>query len=305
MKLIPAQTLASLAELLDISFVGPADHPVTGINEIHRVEAGDLVFCDHPKYYDKALQSAASTVLINAKVDCPEGKGLLVSEDPFSDYNKLTRHFNPTQLGQAVQADDALIAPDAHVAPTASIGAGVEIGAGSVIHPGVVLYQGVRIGTGVTIHAGSVIGADAFYYQKRGQGFAKMHTCGGVVIENDVEIGAMCTIDRGVSADTVIGQGSKLDNQVHVGHDTIVGKRCLFAAQVGIAGCVVVEDDVTLWGQVGVKSDATIGAGAVVMGQSGITKDVPPGKTYFGTPAQEASAKFRELAGLRKLLRDS
>jgi UDP-3-O-[3-hydroxymyristoyl] glucosamine N-acyltransferase len=124
-----------------------------------------------------------------------------------------------------------------------------------------------------------------------------------VVVEDDVEIGALCTIDRGVSADTRIGQGSKLDNQVHIGHDTVVGKHCLFAAQVGIAGCVVIEDHVTLWGQVGVASDVVIGHGAVVLGQSGITKSVAAGKTYFGSPAQEASKKYREMASLRQLLR--
>ena len=128
-----------------------------------------------------------------------------------------------------------------------------------------------------------------------------MYTAGGVCIGNHVEIGAGCTIDSGLTADTIIGDHCKLDNHVHVGHDTIIGRNCLFAAQVGIAGCVVIEDDVILWGQVGVPSDIHIGKGAVVLGQSGLTKDLEGGKTYFGSPAEEARHKYRELALIRKL----
>ena len=128
-----------------------------------------------------------------------------------------------------------------------------------------------------------------------------MHTCGRVIIEDHVEIGALASIDRGVTGDTIIGSGSKLDNQVHIGHDTTIGRNCLFAAQVGIAGCVTIEDNVTLWGQVGVPSDIVIGKGAVVLGQSGISKNLDPEKTYFGSPASEARIRFRELAAIKKL----
>jgi UDP-3-O-[3-hydroxymyristoyl] glucosamine N-acyltransferase len=121
-----------------------------------------------------------------------------------------------------------------------------------------------------------------FTIKKRPEGFDKMHTCGEVIIEDDVEIGALCTIDRGVSGDTRIGRGSKLDNQVHVGHDTVIGENCLFAAQVGIAGCVVIGNGVTLWGQVGIPSDRRLADGTIVLGQSGVLGDTEAGKTYFG-----------------------
>ena len=128
-----------------------------------------------------------------------------------------------------------------------------------------------------------------------------MYSCGRVIIEDHVEIGALSTIDKGVTSNTIIKKGTKMDNQVHIGHDTIVGENCLFAAQVGIAGCVTIEDNVILWGQVGIPSNLTIGKGAVVLGQSGVTKNLAPDKTYFGSPAHEARAKFKELASLRKL----
>jgi UDP-3-O-[3-hydroxymyristoyl] glucosamine N-acyltransferase len=163
------------------------------------------------------------------------------------------------------------------------------------------LYNNITIGDRTIIHANSVIGSDAFYYKTRPEGRDKMNSVGGVVIEHNVEIGAGCTIDRGVSASTHIGAHTKIDNHVHIGHDTIIGQHCLFAAQVGIAGCVTMGDHVVLWGQVGVTSGVHIGEKAVVLGQSGVTKDIEGGKTYFGTPAEEARGKYREMASLRKL----
>jgi UDP-3-O-[3-hydroxymyristoyl] glucosamine N-acyltransferase len=163
------------------------------------------------------------------------------------------------------------------------------------------LYNDISIGNNTIIHANTVIGSEAFYYKNRPEGREKMHTVGSVVIGENVEIGAACTIDRGVSGATHIGAATKIDNQVHIGHDTFIGVKCLFAAQVGIAGCVVIEDEAILWGQVGVTSSVRIGKGAVVLGQSGVTKDIEGGKTYFGCPAEEARGKYRELATLRKL----
>lgn len=293
--------LAELASLIGAEYKGDPDHLVTGLNEIHRVENGDLVFVDHPKYYDKALESAATTVLINKEVDCPEGKGLLISEDPFRDFNAIGRKFRSNAFQVSSKGEDVVIASNAQVHQTAVIGDRVSIGERSIIHAGVVIGNDVRIGDDCIIHANTVLGGDAFYYKRRPEGYDKMHTCGGIEIGDKVEIGALCTIDRGVTAITRVGSGSKIDNQVHVGHDTLIGKDCLFAAQVGIAGCVQVEDEVTLWGQVGVPSDLTIGKGAVVLGQSGLTKDLEGGITYFGSPAEEARHKFKELAMIRKL----
>lgn len=301
MKLHPAQTLASLSAIIGCEYEGDPDFPVTGINEIHKVEPGDLVFVDHPKYYDKALQSAATIILINQKVDCPQGKALIFSDDPCRDFNTLNRHFSPWKMTMGNRGEDVEIAEDAIIHPSVVMGRRVKVGSGTVIHPGVVIYDDVHIGKDCIIHASVVLGGDAFYYKGRSWGREKMHTCGSVAIEDRVEIGAGCTIDRGLTGDTRIGEGTKIDNHVHIGHDTVVGKNCLFAAQVGIAGCVVIEDDVILWGQVGVPSDLRLGKGAVVLGQSGITKDLEGGKTYFGSPAEEVRSKYRELALIRKL----
>lgn len=301
MKLKDSKTLEEIAELLQCEFVGSPQHLITGLNEIHMVEQGDIVFVDHPKYYDKALNSAATTILIDKEVECPEGKGLLISNDPFADYNKLAVIFSPFYPWKDENSSPNGVSPYAVIQPNVSIGRNVKIGKNSWIHSGVVLYDNVEIGENVVVHANTVIGSDAFYFQKKEQGFRKMHTCGRVIIEDNVEIGANCTIDRGVSGDTKIGEGTKIDNQVHIGHDVSIGKRCLFAAHVGIAGCTTIEDDVTLWGQVGVVANVTIGKGAVVYGQSGVGRSLVGGKTYLGSPCDDARAQFKVLASLKKL----
>tara|TARA_R110002124_G_scaffold138576_6_gene302234 strand:- start:181235 stop:182080 length:846 start_codon:yes stop_codon:yes gene_type:complete len=269
------------------------------MNEIHVVRPGDIVFVDHPKYYDKALESQATIILINKQVECPKGKALLVSEDPFNDFNKLTKHFRPFEVARAVIADSAIIGKHTVIQPNVFIGNNVKIGEDCVIHSNVSIYDNTVIGNNVTIHAGTVLGADAFYYKNRPEKFDKLISGGNVVIEDNVDLGALCTIDKGVSASTIIGEGSKLDNQVHVGHDTIIGKRCLIASQVGIAGCVLIEDFVTIWGQVGITSGVTIGEKAIISAQSGVSKSLPGHKSYFGTPADEFRKKYKELASIR------
>ena len=271
------------------------------MNEIHRVEPGDIVFVDHPKYYDKALNSAATIVLINQKVEAPEGKALLFSEDPFRDFNELSQRFAPHQGFQQGIHPSASIGADSLIEFGAVIGEDVVVGANCRIGSHVVIHAGTHIGDRVVIQAHSVIGSDAFYYKKRPEGFDRLLSTGKVAIENDVEIGASCTIDRGVSARTRIGSGTKIDNQVHIGHDTVIGRNVLLAAQVGIAGCAVLEDEVTLWGQVGVNSSVRIEKKAVVLGQAGVTKSLEGNKTYFGTPSEDSRRKFRELAALRNL----
>ncbi len=299
MKFSKPQTLSAIAEIIGSKFVGDANFPVLGMNEIHVVEPGDIVFVDHPKYYDKALESAATIVLINKVVDCPKGKALLISDDPFRDFNKLTDHFNPFEQARAVIADSAEIGIHTIIQPNVFIGNNVKIGSDCIIHSNVAIYDNTVIGNHVTIHAGTVLGADAFYYKNRPEFFDKLKSGGNVVIADHVDIGALCTIDSGVSGSTIIGEGSKLDNQVHVGHDSRIGKRCLIASQVGIAGCVVIEDQVTIWGQVGITSGITIGAKAVISAQSGVSKSLEGGKSYFGTPADEFRKKYKEIASIR------
>lgn len=294
-------TVKEIAALIGCTFVGNENHAVTGINEIHKVVSGDLVFVDHPKYYDKALKSAATTILIDKEVECPEGKALIISAAPFDDYNKLTKHFCPPTTQDEPISNKAEIHPTAIIYPNVFIGHDVKIGANTRILPGAVILDRTIIGDNVIIGPNTTLGHNAFYYKRKPEGFDRMHTCGWVKIDDKVEIGANCTIDAGVSGNTEIGAGTKIDNMVHIGHDTVVGKNCLMAANVGIAGCVTIEDRVTLWGQVGCASDVTLGEGCVVLAQSGIAKSLEPGKTYFGSPCGEVKTKFREIAALKRL----
>ncbi|MFT0715702.1 UDP-3-O-(3-hydroxymyristoyl)glucosamine N-acyltransferase [Flagellimonas lutimaris] len=301
MKFPRTYTLKEISEIIETDFVGDEDFPVLGMNEIHVVEEGDIVFVDHPKYYDKALQSKATIILINKEVDCPEGKALLISDDPFRDFNTLTRHFKPFETASSAIADSAEIGKGTVIQPNVFIGNHVVIGKNCVIHPNVTIYDGCILGDNVTIHAGTVLGADAFYYKNRPEGFDKLLSGGNVVLEDNVDVGAGCTIDRGVTGSTTIKEGSKLDNQIQVGHDTVIGKKCLIASHVGIAGCCIIEDEVTLWGQVGITSGATIGEKAVILAQSGISKSLEGGKTYFGSPAEEAREKLKQIASVKKI----
>ena len=303
MRFPKTYTLQAIAEIIGCRFVGASDFPVLGMNEIHVIEPGEIVFVDHPKYYDKALQSKASVILINKEVEVPQGKALLLSDDPFRDFNVLSKHFQPFQKSVALQSKSAQIGENTHIQPGVFIGNHVTIGKNCLIHPNVVIYDHCVIGDNVTIHAGSIIGADAFYFKKRPEGFDPLLSVGRVIIEDQVTIGALCTIDRGVTGDTRIGAGSKLDNQVHVGHDSRIGSKCLIAAQTGIAGCVVIENEVTLWGQVGTTSGITIGEKAVVLGQTGVTKSIEGKKTYFGTPVEESREKLKQLAYLKRLMK--
>lgn len=301
MKFPRTYALKEIAALIQADFVGDADFPVLGMNEIHVVEEGDIVFVDHPKYYDKALQSKATVVLINKKVDCPEGKALLVTEEPFSDFNKISTYFNSFQPATTSVSSSAKIGEGTQIQPNAFVGNNVEIGTNCIIHSNVSIYDGVCIGNNVTIHSGTVLGANAFYYKKRPTHFERLESCGSIVIEDDVEIGALCSIDKGVTGITRIKKGTKIDNQVQVGHDTVIGERCLIASQVGIAGCVIIEDEVTLWGQVGITSGITLAKGTTLLAQSGINKGTEPNETYFGSPAGKVRTKFKELAAVTQL----
>lgn len=286
-------TAAEIAKLIGAEAKGNASRLVTGLNEINRVTEGDLVYVDHPKWYDKALNSAATTILMDKAVEPPAGKAIIISPDPCRDYNALVKRFMP-RAGWSAEGIEVGAGSQVHA--SAVIGPHVRIGKDCVIHPNVVIYERATIGDRVVIHANAVIGADPFYYKKRPTGYDKMQPCGSVVIEDDVEIGALSTIDRGVSADTRIGRGTKMDNHVQVGHDTLIGPNCLFAAHVAIAGACVIEEGVTLWGQVGIPSKLRVGKGAVILGQSGILSSVEGGKTYLGSPAREAKQMMREIA---------
>lgn len=294
-----------IGNLINAEIIGDVHAEISGINEIHKVEKGDLVFVDHPKYYDKCLNSDADFIIINTKeVVIPEGKTILVVKEPFEAYLRIVNHFRPFKAASGSISEDAVIGEGTVIMPHVFIGPEVRIGRNCVIYPNVSLLGYTTIGDDVVIQAGTVIGSDAFYYntkKDRPHWYKRMQSCGSVVIEDHVEIGAGCTIDRGVTAETFIGAGTKMDNMVHIGHDTTVGKNCLFAAQVGIAGGTIIEEGVTLWGQVGVSKTLTIGAHAVVLAQSGVPSSLAGGKTYFGYPAEDASLKRRELVWIKRI----
>src|SRR5688572_23485631 len=295
MKFPQPHTLKQIATLIDCELKGPENFEILGINEIHVVEPGDIVFVDHPKYYDKALNSAATVVLINKDVACPEGKALLISDDPFRDFNKLTQHFKPFVSSNLAISPSAKIGKNTIIQPNSFIGNNVVIGENCIIHSNVSIYNDTVIGNHVTIHAGTVLGASAFYYKNRPEGFDQLKSGGRVIIKDHVDIGALCTIDKGVTGDTTIGEGSKLDNQIQVGHDTVIGNKCLIASQVGIAGCVVIEDEVTIWGQVGITSGITIGRKAIISAQSGVSKSLEGGKSNLGKPADNLGKNIKKM----------
>ncbi len=304
MKFNEPVPLTEIASLIHAKLIGNTNALATGINEIHVVEKGDLAFVDHPKYYDTCIHSAASFIIINKETSFPDGKALLIVDDPFEAYLTIVNKYSPFKPSMQLLSASAKIGKDCVVMPNVYLGNNVVIGNNCILYPNVTILDNCTIGNNVVIQSGTVIGSDAFYYNKktnRAVHYKKMISCGTVVIEDDVEIGAGCTIDRGVTGVTKIGAGTKLDNLVQIGHDTIVGKNCLFASQVGIAGATTIEDEVILWGQVGVSKTLTIGKGAVVNAQSGVPSSLKGGKVFFGTPAIESKAKMKELVWIKRI----
>ncbi|TXC78362.1 UDP-3-O-(3-hydroxymyristoyl)glucosamine N-acyltransferase [Luteibaculum oceani] len=301
MKFKQAQKASDIANLVKGTFKGPDSLFAYGLNEIHRVEAGDIAFVDHPKYYEKVLNSPATLILIDKEVaSIPEGKGIIICESPCNAFNFLGKTFNPPK-GFHPHPSEAISGKNTWIAEDVKIGTDVRIGENCTIYPGVVLYPGTVVGNDVVIHANAVIGASAFYYQRKDGKHNAMYSCGRVVIGDRVDIGANCTIDKGVTSDTIIGSGSKLDNMIHIGHDTILGENVLMAAQSAIAGCVTIGNNVTIWGNVAVVSGVTIGDFAEILGKSGVTKSIEGAKKYFGVPAVEAREKMKEIAVLKRL----
>ena len=296
--------VTTIAQLIGAEVVGNINGYVTGINEIHKVDKGDLVFVDHPKYYDKCINSAASFIIINKQTGFPEGKALLIVDEPFEAYLKIVNFYRPFSPSMKMISDSSSVGKGTVVMPGAYIGNNVTIGINCIIHPNVVILDHCLIGDDVIIQAGTIIGSDAFYYNKkttREIHYKKMTSSGRVLIENGVEIGANCSIDRGVSHDTIIGAGTKMDNLIHIGHDTVVGKNCLFAGQVGIAGATIIEDNVILWGQVGVSKTLTIGKDAIIYAQSGVKDSIAGGQVYFGSPVEDAREKMKEFVWIKRI----
>ena len=215
-----------IADFINAKIAGKINSVATGINEIHKVNEGDIVFVDHPKYYDTCLNSAATFIIINKKTGVPQGKTLFIVEDPFEAYQKIVQHFSPFASSDKMISDTVKIGKNTIVMPNVFLGNNVTVGDNCIIHPNVTVYDNSIIGNNVEIHSGTVIGSDAFYLntkKNRVVWYKKMQSCGKVVIDDNVEIGANCTIDRGASDETRIENGTKRDNLVHLGHEVIIG----------------------------------------------------------------------------------
>lgn len=293
--------VTELAAITGAEIIGDAGTQVSGINEIHNLQPGDLTFVDHEKYYDFTLKSKATFILINKHVEAPAGKTLLFHSNPFAAYNSIAARYHPLQLSTDRIDKTAVIGEGTYIHPAASVGAHVVIGKNCVIHANTTIYPYTQLGDEVIVHANATIGADAFYYKRHASHYEKMHTAGRVVLADQVEIGAGSTVDAGVSSDTVIGKGTKLDSQVHIGHDVKIGEHCILAAQVGIAGNTKVGNRVTLFGKVAVNKNIEIGDGATVMAMSAVPNNLEGGKTYIGYPVVEARTFARQVAIIKKL----
>ena len=326
-------TLAQLAAEHGLHVVGNAAVEIRGIASLESAGPGDLVFAGDERYLDAAQESAAAAILTGEfAAECPSSKPLLIAEIPRLAFARIARdlergqdlpagvHPNAVVHSSAKLGRGVGVGPNVVVGPEAVIGEGTRIGAGSHVHGGAVIGRHCRLGSHVTVHAqvrlgdrvvlqsGAVVGSDGFgYVRDPGSGeYVKFPQIGRVEIHDDVEIGAGCTIDRGALDATVIGQGTKLDNLVHVGHNVRIGRNVVIAAQTGISGSVVIEDDCVIGGQVGIGDHVVIQRGAILGSQGGVlphkvVKGSP--EPYWGTPAQPLKKHLRELAVLRRLAR--
>ena len=293
--------LSSVADIIDGKVIGDPNAIVRGHNELHVVRAGDITFVDHPKYYKKALESAATYVIINKEVEAPEGKSLILHDAPMDAFNMLTTYFRPMIPATDMVSSSAIIGVGTIIQPGAFVGNNVIIGDNCIIHANVSIYDNTIIGDNVIIHSNTVIGGDAYYFQKREDGYNKFLSGGRVILNNNVEIGASCSIDKGVTGDTIIGEGTKMDNQCQVGHDTVIGKHCLIGAFAAIAGVTTVEDEVIIWARVAINKDIVIGKKAVILATSAVDKTIEGDKVYMGSPVMEVRQYWKQFVALRKI----
>jgi len=294
-------SLKEIAKIIEGQVLHEGSGMVLGLNELHVVRDGDITFVDHPKYYNKALQSKASFVIINKDTDYNDGKGLIFHNRPFDAFNKLIRFFRPFKENDQMISKSAVIGKGTIIQPGTFVGNNVFIGKNCLIHSNVSIYDNTVVGNNVIIHSNSVIGSDGYYFQKENNRFNKFQSGGRVIIDDDVEIGACCSIDKGVTSDTYIGEGTKMDNQCQVGHDTVIGKHCLIGAFAAIAGVTVLEDEVTLWARVAINKDIVVGKGTVLLATSAINKSVKGGQILMGSPAIEVRKYWKNYVAMQKL----
>jgi UDP-3-O-[3-hydroxymyristoyl] glucosamine N-acyltransferase len=317
--------LSELASLLGLEVEGEPGVVLSGVAALDSARPGDLSFIRSASFLPQLAASGASALIALPGLDLG-GRPALRSDDPSRDFYRAARLLvspEPAVPGvdaTALVASDARIDPAATVGPHCVLGRGVVVGARSVLHAGVVLYDGARVGDDCVLHArcvvaaaselgdrvvlqpGVVIGGAGFgFVGGEDGGLRKAYDLGRVVVEDDVDIGANSTIDRGTLGETRIGRGTKIDNLVQIGHNCLIGENVTIVAQVGLAGGVRVESGAFLLGQAGVAGHVTIGAGALVGGQAGVTRSVAPDARVFGLPARDRRAWQKESVALKRL----
>lgn len=319
-----AYPLGQLAEIVEGELFGDRYLPITGVSNLDEAQTGHISYVTGPQALPQGEQSKASALIVN-----PESKTrikpIIVTEDPRLAFSKVLALFAPerrlpvgvhptAQVGNnlrmgrrvaigagAFVGDNVILGDDVVIHAQAYIGHEVTIGAGSEIHPQVYLGDRVILGRRVLIHPSVTIGSDGFGYLQTVQGHRKIPQIGTVIIEDDVEIGANSTIDRATVAATRIGHGTKIDDQVHVGHNVIIGSHCLLCGQTGISGSTTLGDWVVLAGQVGVNDHITICDQAVVGGKSSVWGNITQPGLYSGTPARPHKTACRIIATEKRL----
>lgn len=321
---MPSFTAAELADMLQGQVEGDSSVVVTGLSPADAARAGEITFAENAKYFSAAEQSAASAVLVSEPCNSPSKVLIRVANPRAALAQLLPLFFPPDEAPQGIHpsaaiANTASIHPTAHVGPHCVIGAGVRLGARSslmggnslgancdlgeevCLYPNVILYKGTRVGNRVTIHAGTVIGSDGFGYVFDKGRHRKMLQVGTVIIHDDVEIGANCAIDRGTFGPTVVGQGTKIDNLVHVAHNVSIGRHCLIMGQVGFAGSTRLGDYAVVASQSGIADHLKIGSQAVIGAKSGVMRDVEDGGRVLGIPAAPERQAKRQIIAQQQL----
>jgi UDP-3-O-[3-hydroxymyristoyl] glucosamine N-acyltransferase len=325
--------LRDLAGRLGCRLDGDGDVEIVRVAAIDQAAQGDVTFVDNPRYVPRLATTSASAVILGEDVAIPAGArfAALRSRKPYVDFARAVALFIPASgpakgiARQTSIAADATIGPDVSIGPFVTIGPGASVGARTILYAHVAIGAGASVGDDCLIHSqcsireravighrvilhdGVVVGSEGFGFAKQADGtHLKIPQAAGIVIEDDVEIGANSTIDRPAVGETRIQAGTKIDNLVHIAHGVSIGRRVLLAAQVGISGSAVVEDDVILAGQVGVAGHLRIGKGAMATAQSGIPNSVEAGEYVSGSPAiphrdwLKSSAAYRQLPALRQ-----